>query len=162
MASIETGAALTRSLVALRCSFPWGEAMRKYLMFYLATAIVLVVLDGVWLGLVARDFFRARLGHVMLPEVNLWVAGLFYLLYPVGVVIFTSTPALTSRSWTTAVLYGALFGFFAYATYDLTNLATLRGWPLSVAILDVSWGTLVSAVSAAAGYLLADLVSPLR
>jgi uncharacterized membrane protein len=139
-----------------------GEAMRKYLMFYLATAIVLVVLDGVWLGLVARDFFRARLGHVMLPEVNLWVAGLFYLLYPVGVVIFTSTPALTSRSWTTAVLYGALFGFFAYATYDLTNLATLRGWPLSVAILDVSWGTLVSAVSAAAGYLLADLVSPLR
>jgi uncharacterized membrane protein len=136
--------------------------MRKYLVLYVATAIVLVVLDGVWLGVLARDFFRARLEHLMLPEVNLWIAGLFYLLYPLGVVIFASTRALTSKSWMTAVLYGALFGFFAYATYDLTNLATLRDWPLSVAILDVSWGTLVSAVSAAAGYLLADLVSPPR
>jgi uncharacterized membrane protein len=98
----------------------------------------------------------------MLPEVNLWVAGIFYLLYLVGVVIFASTRALTSRSWTTALLYGAMFGFFAYATYDLTNLATLRDWPPSAVILDVSWGALVSAVSSSAGYLLGDLVSPPR
>jgi len=134
--------------------------MKRYLVLYLATAIVLVVCDGIWLGVVAKDFFRARLEHLMLAEVNLWVAAVFYLLYPVGVIIFASARALANKSWSTALLYGALFGFFAFATYDLTNLATLRGWPLSVAILDVSWGTLVSAVSAVVGYLLADLVSP--
>jgi uncharacterized membrane protein len=116
----------------------------------------------VWLGLVARKFFRARLEHPLLPEANLWVAGLFYLLHALGAVIFVSTRALTSRSWTTALLYGAMFGFFAYATCGLTNLATLRDWPPSIAILDMSWGTFVSAVSAAAGYRLADLVSPPR
>jgi uncharacterized membrane protein len=132
--------------------------MKKYLLLYLAIAIVLAVLDGVWLGVVAKDYFRSRLGHLMLPEVNLWVAAVFYLIYPVGVLIFATNPALANGSWTTALLYGALFGFFAYATYDLTNLATLRGWPLSVVMLDVSWGTLVTGVSAAAAFLISNLV----
>jgi uncharacterized membrane protein len=131
--------------------------MKKYVVLYLVTAMVLIVLDGIWLGIVAKDFFRSRLDHLMLPEVNLWVAAIFYLIYPIGILVFAASPALANGSWTTALTYGALFGFFAYATYDLTNLATLRDWPLSVVALDVSWGTLVTGVSAAAALLVNNL-----
>jgi len=135
--------------------------MKKYLVIYLATTFVLVVLDGIWLGVVAKDYFRSRLGHLMLPEVNLWVAAIFYVVYPIGVVIFAASPALANGSSLTALTYGALFGFFAYATYDLTNLATLRDWPLSVVALDVAWGTFVTSISAAAGLIISNLISRL-
>jgi uncharacterized membrane protein len=134
-------------------------AMKKYLVLYVATALVLVVVDGVWLGVVAREFYRSRVGHLMAPGVNWSAAAAFYLIYPLGVVIFASTPALAAGSWSTALLYGALFGFFAYVTYDLTNLATLRDWPVSLVAADVTWGTLITGVSATAGLLLESLVS---
>lgn len=133
--------------------------MKKYLLLYLATAIVLIVVDGVWLGLVAREFYRSRLGHLMAPEVNWGAAAAFYLIYPVGVVVFASAPALAGGSWSTALLYGALFGFFAYATYDLSNFATLRDWPPAIVAVDVVWGTLVTGFSGAAGLVLEQLVS---
>jgi uncharacterized membrane protein len=136
--------------------------MKKYLVLYVTTAVVLVVVDGVWLGVIANEFFRARLSHLMALEVNLWVAAVFYLIYPIGVLVFASTPARANGSWSTVFLYGALFGFFAYATYDLTNLATLRDWPLSVVVLDVTLGTLVTGVSAAAGVVVERLVSRSR
>ena len=132
--------------------------MKKYLVLYLTTAVVLVSLDAVWLGVIAKDFLSARLGHLLAPEVKLWAAVVFYLIYPIGVVIFASAPALAGGSWATALKYGALFGFFAYATYDLTNLATLRDWPLAVAGLDVAWGTLVTGISATAGVVVERLM----
>jgi uncharacterized membrane protein len=130
--------------------------MKRYVILYVATAILMAVLDGVWLGYITRDFFRSRLVHLLAPEPNLVVAALFYLLYVVGIMIFVHAPALGSGSWTTALLYGALFGFFVYMTYDLTNLALLKDWPYSIAALDIAWGTCVTGISAAGGFLIAQ------
>lgn len=115
-----------------------------------ATALTLFALDMLWLGLVARPLYRTGLGHLMAAAPALVPAALFYLLYPVGVVLFavsaTATGGLLQTLW-----MGALFGFFAYATYDLTNLATLRDWPVGLAVLDIAWGSAVTAVAALAG-----------
>ena len=122
--------------------------MKKQLLLYAATAAVMLVLDALWLGLVATTLYAQGIGHLMAEAPRLGVAALFYGLYPVGLVMFAVAPA---AGWRDAALKGALFGFFAYATYDLTNLATLKDWPTWLAALDVTWGTLVSAASAAAG-----------
>jgi uncharacterized membrane protein len=121
---------------------------RKYLLAYAATAAVMLALDALWLGLVATPLYQQGIGHLMAASPRLGVAALFYAVYPVGLVVFAVLPATDRRN---AVLKGALFGFFAYATYDLTNLATLKQWPVWIALLDMGWGTLVSAASAAAG-----------
>lgn len=126
---------------------------------YLAALAALVVLDGLWLGLVAKDFYRNQLGALMRPDVRFGVAAAFYLLYLVGVVIFAVQPALQEGSAVRALVLGALFGFFCYATYDLTNLATLRDWPAKLSMVDMAWGTFLSAIAALAGYLAASRVS---
>lgn len=127
----------------------------SYAIAYLATAVVFFALDYLWLTRIAGSFYRDRLGELMADEVNLAVAGAFYTVYVVGIVIFAVAPALRSGQWQDAVLYGCLFGFFAYATYDFTNLATLRNWPLDVTVVDVAWGTFVTGVSATASFLVA-------
>ncbi|SDU34081.1 DUF2177 family protein [Stappia sp. ES.058] len=127
----------------------------SYAIAYLATAVVFFAIDYVWLTQVASSFYRDRLGALMADEVNFAVAGAFYIVYVIGIVIFAVSPALKSSSWQDALLYGCLFGFFAYATYDFTNLATLRDWPVVVTLVDVSWGTFVTGVSALAGYMIA-------
>lgn len=127
----------------------------KYVVAYFATAIVFLAIDYVWLAKMAGSFYRERIGHLMAEQVNFAVAGAFYVAYVIGVVVFAISPAFRSGQWTDALLYGALFGFMAYATYDFTNLATLRGWPIEVALVDVAWGTLLTAVSAVSGYLIA-------
>lgn len=124
--------------------------MRKHLAAYAATALVMLVLDAIWLGLIAQPAYQQGIGHLMAAQPRLGVAALFYLLYPLGLVIF-AVAARPASAWRPTLLAGALFGFFAYATYDLTNLATLQGWPLGLSMLDVTWGTLVSAISAGAG-----------
>jgi uncharacterized membrane protein len=111
---------------------------------YLITVPIFFVIDLFWLGVLARDFYRRHLGHLLRPEVNWGVAVLFYLLFVVGIVIFAVKPALETASPARAVIYGALFGFFTYATYDLTNLATVRDWPLVVTVVDLAWGTVLS------------------
>ncbi len=133
--------------------------MSKFLWAYAGAAIVFVAADFVWLGFVARDFYRNNLGELMLERPLMSVAVAFYVLYLVGVVIFGVSPALREGSWWTAAMYGALFGFFAYATYDLTNLATLRNWPPIVTVVDMAWGVFVSAVASTAGYALATRMS---
>ena len=125
--------------------------MLKYLIPYAAAAIVMVALDILWLGFVARGLYRDGLGPLMADKVNGVAAIAFYLLYILGLLIFAIGP--NGGDWLRATLYGALFGFFAYATYDLTNLATLRGFPLSLALTDMAWGTLLSALASAAGAL---------
>jgi uncharacterized membrane protein len=124
--------------------------MKSLFIGYLAALATLAVLDALWLGVVSRDFYKARLGQLLLDQPNWSVAILFYLIHAVGIVVF---PVPLAVSWLSAVLYGALFGFVVYAAYDLTNLATLRGWPMAVSLVDLGWGAVVSAAACVAAYL---------
>ncbi len=126
--------------------------MSRSLIAYVATMIVFAVVDFVWLGFVAKDLYRNGIGHLMAPTPYWPAAVVFYLLFIVGLVFFAVSPALDAGEWTRALLNGALFGFFCYATYDLTNYATLKGWPLSIVLSDLAWGAFVSAVAATAGF----------
>jgi uncharacterized membrane protein len=117
----------------------------RFLLVYALTLPIFLALDLVWLGLVARSFYQQHLGHLLSPQVN-WVAAItFYLLFIAGVVFFAVAPALEARSALRAAAYGALFGLLTYATYDLTNQATLRDWPVIVTLVDLAWGTVLSA-----------------
>lgn len=127
--------------------------MMKYIVPYLAAAASLLVLDVVWLGFIAKSFYRAELGHLMADTVNAPAAIGFYLLYVVGLMIFVISPEVSSGDWRRALLFGALFGFFAYMTYDLSNLATLKGVSWRLALTDMAWGALASAVSSLVGVL---------
>lgn len=126
--------------------------MNRYLLAYALTAAAFLVIDMIWLGVVAKKFYAERLAGLLLERPNLTAAAVFYLVYVVGVIIFAVGPALRDGTWLTALGYGALFGFFAYATYDMTNYATLRNWPLSVSVVDTLWGTALTGTSAAIGY----------
>ncbi|MBX3568507.1 MAG: DUF2177 family protein [Rhizobiaceae bacterium] len=134
--------------------------MKSYLIAYVATGAVFLGIDAIWLGVMAERLYRPLLGHVLVDGFNLAPAIAFYVLYIAGLMVFALSPAFASGKWTTAALYGALFGFFAYATYDLTNQATIKGWPTIITIADLCWGTFVSAVSATAGFLVTRYVVP--
>lgn len=121
----------------------------RFLTPYLATAAAFIVIDLIWLGLVAKGFYRQEFGALMANPINVPVALIFYLLFPIGLVIFAVDPA--NGNIAGAAQRGALFGFFAYATYDLTNLATLKNWSVKLSIADLTWGTVLSGVCAAAG-----------
>ena len=131
--------------------------MNRTVVLYLATLIVLIPIDFLFLGLVAKGFFRSQVGD-MLGEVRLAPAILFYLLYVAGILVFVSGSA--AASWPSALLYGALFGFFCYATFELTSLSLLKHWTWPVVILDVSWGTFVTALSSTVGFLIANQIAP--
>jgi len=130
-----------------------NDSMTKYFAAYAATLVVMLILDLLWIGVIAKPLYQNGIGHLMAEQPRLPVAVAFYLLYAVGLMVFAVTQGAVPGGWVTAALYGALFGFFAYATYDLTNLATLRDWPAGLAAIDIAWGTLVSAICAAAGRL---------
>lgn len=119
---------------------------------YIAGLIAFLVIDYIWLKYIALSFYREQIGHLMLDKPNLGIALLFYLFYVVGVVVLAVNPALEKGQLTTAVLYGGLLGFVAYGTYDITNLATLKSWPPIVAIVDIIWGTVLTASVAAIAY----------
>ncbi len=123
--------------------------MTKNLLTYAATFIALAALDFLWLGVVAKNLYREGMGHLMAPDVNLAAAAGFYLLYPIGLVVFAVLPS--GGDWLRALLLGALFGLFCYGTYDLTNLAILKDWPLSLTFVDIAWGAAVSAAGASVG-----------
>jgi uncharacterized membrane protein len=128
-------------------------SMLSSVVAYGATAAALVMVDLIWLAVMSPRFYRPTLGDVALPDVNLPPAVAFYALYPVGLVLFAVTPALKSGSLPTAIVHGALFGFFTFATYDLTNHATLRNWTLGLTLVDIAWGTCLGAATAVVGYL---------
>ena len=130
--------------------------MNRYVVLYFATLVVLLALDSLFLGILAKGFFTAQVGD-MLGEVRPVPAVLFYLLYVVGILIFVSAGA---RGLQTTLLYGALFGLFCYATFDLTSLALLKHWSWAVAVVDISWGAVVTAVSSTAGLVVADWLVP--
>ena len=115
--------------------------MFRAIRLFLMTLVVFFTIDIVWLGLVAKNLYRRELGFIMLDRPN-WVAAMtFYFIFVTGLVFFVISPALGKDRWTYALLVGMFFGFITYATYDLTNLATLKGWPLRITIIDLIWGT---------------------
>jgi len=126
--------------------------LTRYILLYLATVPVFFLIDLVWLGVVARDFYRSQIGSLMADPIVWWAAILFYLLFIAGIIFFAVLPGLDAGSWTKALALGAAFGFFAYMTYDLTNLATLRGWPITLVVVDIAWGTVLAASVATASY----------
>jgi uncharacterized membrane protein len=119
---------------------------------YLLTAMVFFGIDLVWLGLVAKNMYNRNIGHLMSSQVN-WVAAVvFYLAFIVGILVFAVYPSVDRDSLLRAIVLGVLFGFFTYSTYDLTNLATLRDWPLSVTIVDIAWGMVLTGAVSAVGF----------
>jgi uncharacterized membrane protein len=127
--------------------------MTYYVKLYVATLLVFLAIDMVWLGLVARTFYRTHLGFLMAPNPNWLAAGAFYLLFVVGLLVFAVVPGLEGDSLRNTLLRAALFGLIAYATYDLTNLATVKGWPLLVTVVDMLWGTALSAAVSYVGFM---------
>lgn len=127
--------------------------MKKYLAAYLATIVVLLLLDGLWLGVIAMPLYQQGIGHLMSAQPNFAAAAAFYLVYAAGLLVFTVAPYAAQPGWRSTALAAAFFGCVAYATYDLSNLATLRGWPLGLSLLDILWGSLLSAAAATAGKL---------
>ncbi len=125
-----------------------------YVKLYLLTLAAFFAIDGVWLGFVARNLYRKYLGFLLAPN-TVWPAAiLFYLLYIVGLLMLAVVPGLDAGSLGKAALLGAVFGLVAYATYDLTNLATIKDWPLTVTVIDLIWGTVLSAAVASIGFLI--------
>lgn len=133
--------------------------MMKYAAAYGGTAVVLLALDSIWLTLAARPVYRAQVGSLLLDQPNFAVAALFYLFYAVGLVVFCVMPS-AGKPWLSAAALGALLGLIAYGTYDITNLATLKGWTTTVSLIDMAWGTVVSAVAATAGHFALRSVLP--
>jgi uncharacterized membrane protein len=131
--------------------------MTRCLLAYAGTLASFCVLDFLWLGFVARDFYQSQVGPLLLARPNWGAAAVFYAVYAAGIALFAVAPALDAQSLVRAIIFGFLFGLFAYATYDLTNLATLKGWTLRVAAVDILWGGIVSAAAAAGGFALARL-----
>lgn len=128
--------------------------MKTLIASYAIALGVLAVIDALWLGVVARDFYKSQLGD-LLQDKPIWaVAALFYLVHAAGIAIFAVPPSLAAGSWPSALLYGALFGFCVYGAYDFTNLATLRGWPWVVSVVDLAWGTLATALATVIAFLL--------
>ncbi|VTU18296.1 putative membrane protein [Variovorax sp. PBL-H6] len=125
--------------------------MRQFLTAYASSALVFLALDAAWLGTMASRVYRPAIGHLMRPDMDVKAALTFYVLYVAGIVIFAVAPAVEARSWTSALGRGALLGLFAYATYDFTNQATLKDWPWRLTLIDLGWGTFVTAAAAAAG-----------
>jgi uncharacterized membrane protein len=126
-------------------------------LFFIALPVFFVI-DMVWLVVVAKKFYQQQIGFLMRPDINWFAAIVFYLLFIAGLVIFVISPAVEKQSWTHALIYGALFGLITYATYDLTNLATLKDWPLLVTVVDLIWGAVLASSISLVTYLIANKI----
>jgi len=129
-----------------------------FIKLYAIALPVFFAIDMIWLGLVAKNFYKSQIGFLMKPDINWTAAILFYLLFIVGLVLFVIMPAVEKGSWMYALLFGALFGLITYATYDLTNLATLKDWPLLVTIVDLAWGATLGALVSVITYFIAGKI----
>lgn len=128
----------------------------KILIIYAIATIVFFAIDMLWLGVIARPFYRERLGFILSPDVNWAAAVIFYLIYIGGILYFAILPALKVNSWEIALLNGAVLGLLCYATYDLTNMATIKNWPLIVVIVDILWGIVLTGSVAIISYLVSQ------
>jgi uncharacterized membrane protein len=130
----------------------------RIIISYLLTTIVFFAIDMVWLGLVAKNIYQKYLGALLSETVNWAAAIIFYLIFIVGIFIFVIIPAVEKQSVVRAIVLGAIFGFIAYATYDLTNYATLKGFPLNIVFIDLAWGATLTAMVSVAGYYIVKFV----
>jgi uncharacterized membrane protein len=126
-----------------------------YLKLYALTVPVFFIIDLIWLGVVAKGFYQKNLKFILSPNVNWTAAIIFYLMYIAGILIFAVVPGVAKDSLRHAALWGALFGFFTYATYDLTNLALLKDWPLNIVIIDILWGVVLCTIVATLSFYIA-------
>ncbi|HKL47482.1 MAG TPA: DUF2177 family protein [Candidatus Izemoplasmatales bacterium] len=131
----------------------FGNFMKMYLIAF----VVFLAIDALWLGLIATKFYKNNIGHLMAEKPNFIAAGIFYLIFIVGVVFFTYN-GIVEQNFGKALLAGAIFGFMTYATYDLTNLATLKNWPIIVTVVDLAWGTFLASAMTTATYFLYHLL----
>jgi len=123
---------------------------------FILTAIIFVAVDMVWLAVIAKSFYWSRLGHLLTKDV-VWIAVLiFYVVYVLGVFYFVINPAIATNSWLAAMQNGFLLGILCYATYDLTNMGTLKDWSWAVAVVDIIWGGILTAVTSVAGFMIAS------
>lgn len=132
--------------------------MSTFFKLYVISFIVFFAIDLLWLSIIAKNLYQKQIGHLLKTDVNWLAAIIFYLVFIVGLVLFVLMPAIEKGSLGRAVLFGALFGFITYATYDLTNLATLKDWPIQVTFIDLAWGTFLGASTSTAAYLLYRLI----
>jgi uncharacterized membrane protein len=128
--------------------------LKQAVTLYLITLAVFFVIDMIWLGFVAKDFYRKHLGSMLSPKINWAAALLFYMVFIAGLLIFVIRPALAQGEPLKALLLGGLFGLISYATYDLSNLATLKDWPVIVTFVDLVWGTTLGGLVSLSGALL--------
>lgn len=126
---------------------------------YIVTFVVFFAIDIIWLGFIAKDMYRNNIGHLMADTTNWPAAIIFYLFFIGGLVFFVVNPSLEKESWTQALMWGGFFGFICYATYDMTNLATLRDWPLKMTIIDITWGSILNALTSAVSYFIVRLIT---
>ncbi|MGA2362387.1 MAG: DUF2177 family protein [Candidatus Aminicenantales bacterium] len=131
-----------------------------FIKLYIIALPVFLAIDMAWLGLVAKNFYAKRIGFLMKTDINWTAAVLFYLLFIIGLVLFVIMPAVGKNSWVHALSFGALFGLIAYATYDLTNLATLKDWPLIVTIVDLAWGAVLAGSVSTVTFFIASKIGP--
>jgi uncharacterized membrane protein len=129
-----------------------------FIKLYAIALPVFFVIDMIWLGLIAKNFYRAQIGALMKSDVNWLAAIIFYLIFIAGLVVFVISPAIEKNSWIHALLLGALFGLVCYATYDLTNLAVAKNWPVLVTIVDLAWGAFLAASVSTITYFIASKI----
>ena len=127
-------------------------------LLYIITLVIFLAIDMLWLGIISKNFYRTQLGSLLREQFNLAPALLFYLLYIVGLLVFVIMPAVDNNSMGQALGLGALFGLVAYATYDLSNLATLKNWPGVIVMADLAWGTTISAITSVIGYFIGHAI----
>ena len=127
------------------------NSMTSLLVAWLVIVLVLIAIGAVWLGLVAKSFYQRELGHLMLERPKLQIAVIFYLVYAIAILVLAALPGARDESLGLTFVLGAVLGFAAYGTYDITNLSTLKDWPVKMSVVDMVWGTLLTAISATAG-----------
>jgi uncharacterized membrane protein len=133
-----------------------------FVKLFLTALPVFFAIDMVWLAVVAKNFYQKQVGFLMKPDINWLAAIIFYLLFITGLIVFVIMPAMVKQSWVHALLYGALFGLVTYATYDLTNLATVKDWPLLVTVVDLAWGSVLAASVSVITYLIGNRIQGLK
>lgn len=126
--------------------------MKAILAAWAATVVAFLAVDALWLGVLARNFYRQELGDLMLDRPRLGIAALFYLLYAAAIIILAAMPAARTGSWLGAAGLGAVLGLAAYGTYDITNISTLKNWPVTMSLVDIAWGTALTAMAAVVGF----------
>lgn len=132
--------------------------MLTFIELFVISFVMFIVVDLIWLGFIAKDLYRKYLGDFLSPNPNWKAAMIFYVLFIVFLVIFVLLPGVDKQSLTYVMLYGAMFGFITYATYDLTNLATLKNWPIQITVIDLLWGTFLGFSVSTLSYLLFNLI----